>query len=145
MEFNEEKVSKIKSEILNSLSMLEDLKSLPLKDFSRDKHKISSAKYNFIVAIEGMIDLCNHVISRNNFSTPADYSDGFKILSAKGAFDGELLANLIMAVRFRNRLVHIYWEVDVNELYNILNSGPDDIRKFLTGFTGFITGNCDPS
>ncbi len=54
LKFNRDKIRKITSEILASLERLDDLKTLSLDDFISDTHKIGSAKYNFIVAIEGM-------------------------------------------------------------------------------------------
>jgi uncharacterized protein YutE (UPF0331/DUF86 family) len=57
LEFNRDKVTKITSEIVGSLKRLDELRNLPQDNFLSDPHKIGSAKYNFIVAIEGIIDL----------------------------------------------------------------------------------------
>ncbi len=138
MEFNQDKVRKITSEILLSLARLEELKALSEEEFLSDRHKIGSAKYNLIVAIEGMIDLCNHVIAKNGFRTPEDYADTFKVMAEVGAFSKEFTPTLIQMARFRNRLVHIYWEVDDNELYRILESRLPDIKTFLENFGRFI-------
>ncbi len=138
MEFNADKIRKITSEIHSSLERLEELRRLPKDAFFSDPHKISSAKYNFIVAIEGAVDLCNHVIAKNAFRTPEDYADTFKVMRERGAFDAAFTENLVRMARFRNRLVHIYWEVDNDELYNILQSRIEDIRQFLTKFGAFI-------
>ena len=35
---------------------------MPEQDFKKDSHKQSSAKYNFIEAIEAAIDIANHLI-----------------------------------------------------------------------------------
>jgi uncharacterized protein YutE (UPF0331/DUF86 family) len=40
--------------------------------------------------------------------------------------------------RFRNRLVHIYWEVDNSELYSFLETHLQDIREFLKKFGAFV-------
>ena len=112
MEFNADKVRKISSEMMAALERLEDLKRLPKDQFLSDPHKIGSAKYSLIVAIEGAIDLSNHVIVKNGFRTPEDYADTFKVLSERGAFDEEFTKTLSQMARFRNRLVHIYWEID---------------------------------
>ena len=64
LKFNQDKVRKLTSEILATVERLEDLKKLSKEDFLSDPHKIGSAKYSFIVAIEGMIDLCNHIIAK---------------------------------------------------------------------------------
>jgi uncharacterized protein YutE (UPF0331/DUF86 family) len=91
-----------------------------------------------IVAIEGAVDLCNHVISKNGFRTPEDYTDTFMVMKEKGAFDERFTSSLIQMVRFRNRLVHIYWDVDDAELYRIIQTNLQDIRQFLKEYGGFI-------
>jgi uncharacterized protein YutE (UPF0331/DUF86 family) len=138
MEYNSDKVRKITSEILTALERLEDLQKLTKAEFIADPHKIGSAKYNLIVAIEGAVDLCNHVISKNGFRTPEDYTDTFMVMKEKGAFDERFTSSLIQMVRFRNRLVHIYWDVDDAELYRIIQTNLQDIRQFLKEFGGVI-------
>src|SRR4030042_1668266 len=131
MEYNSDKVRKITSEMLTALERLEDLRKLSQSEFTADPHKIGSAKYSLIVAIEGAVDLCNHVISKNGFRTPEDYTDTFMVMKERGAFDEEFTRSLIQMVRFRNRLVHIYWDVDDAELYRIIQTNLHDIRRFL--------------
>lgn len=138
MEFNPDKVRRITSEIMTALELLEELKSMSKEEFFSDTHKIGSAKYNLIIAIEGAIDLCNHIISKNAFRTPEDYADTFRVLAEKGAFDEKFTDALIQMARFRNRLVHIYWEVDNNELHRIIQSRLKDINKFLKKIGAFI-------
>jgi len=138
LEFNPDKVRKITSEILMSLERLEELKSFSQDVLLSDPHKMGSAKYNFIVAIEGMIDLCNHIIAKNGFRTPEDYADTFRVMAERGAFDEKFTKILIQIARFRNRLVHIYWEVDDKELFSIIQTGLQDIRDFLKNFGKFI-------
>ncbi len=138
IDYNIDKIQKISSEIYGSLELLEELKHLSNDELINNKHMVSSAKYNLIVAIEGMIDLCNHVISVNGWGAPVDYADAFAILCNKGAFDKDSLELYVKMTRFRNRLVHIYWEVDSNYLQEILHSHLDDIKKFLKQFNIFI-------
>jgi uncharacterized protein YutE (UPF0331/DUF86 family) len=138
LEYNQDKIRKIVSEILGALELLEELRSLPKESFLSDPHKRGSAKYSLLVAIEGTIDLANHVIAKNGFRTPEDYADTFKVLSERGAFDESFTRTLMQMARFRNRLVHIYWEVDNEELYRLIHSHLEDIRQFLKEFGAFI-------
>jgi uncharacterized protein YutE (UPF0331/DUF86 family) len=138
MKYNSDKVRKITSEMLTALERLEDLRKLSQSEFTADPHKIGSAKYSLIVAIEGAVDLCNHVISKNGFRTPEDYTDTFMVMKERGAFDEEFTRSLIQMVRFRNRLVHIYWDVDDAELYRIIQINLQDIRRFLKEYGAFI-------
>ena len=138
MEFNPDKVRKIISEILSALERLEDLKRLTEKEFISDPHRVGSAKYSLIVAIEGAVDLCNHIISKNGFRAPEDYADTFRVMMERGAFEAEFTQTLIQMAKFRNRLVHIYWNIDDLEMYKIIQTRLDDIKRFLTVFGAFI-------
>ena len=41
--------------------------------------------------------------------------------------------------RFRNRLVHLYWEIDNETVYNILQGDLDDIDHFVSCICVFIS------
>lgn len=136
--YNRDKIIKIISEISSALVKLEDLKKLPFAEFASDYHKTGSAKYQFIVVIEGMVDVCNHIIAKNSYRPPDDYADTFRVMAEQGAFDSEFTDTLIRMSRFRNRLVHIYWEIDNDELYRIMQGNLGDIRTFINKFGDFI-------
>lgn len=129
---------KITSEVLSALQRLEDLRKLSEEEFAADPHKVASAKYNLIVAIEGAVDLSNHIISKNGFRTPEDYADTFRVMEEKGVFDAEFTDSLIQMARFRNRLGHIYWDIDDVEIYRIIQTRLQDIKQFLKKFGNFI-------
>ncbi len=129
---------KITSEVLSALQRLEDLRKLSEEEFAADPHKVASAKYNLIVAIEGAVDLSNHIISKNGFRTPEDYADTFRVMEEKGVFDAEFTNSLIQMARFSNRLVHIYWDIDDAEIYRIIQTRLQDIKQFLKKFGNFI-------
>ena len=129
---------KITSEVLSALQRLEDLGKLSEAEFAADPHKVGSAKYNLIVAIEGTVDLSNHIISKNGFRTPEDYADTFRVMEEKGVFDTEFTGSLIQMARFRNRLVHIYWDIDDAGIYRIIQTRLQDIRRFLREIGNFL-------
>jgi uncharacterized protein YutE (UPF0331/DUF86 family) len=124
-------VRKITSEVISALQRLGDLGKIPEAEFLADPHKVGSAKYSLIVAIEGTLDLSNHIISKNGFRTPEDYADTYRVLEERGVFDAEFTSALVQMARFRNRLVHIYWDVDDAEIYRIILTRLQDIRRFL--------------
>jgi uncharacterized protein YutE (UPF0331/DUF86 family) len=131
-------VRKITSEVLSALQRLEDLGRIPEAEFVTDPHKVGSAKYSLIVAIEGTVDLSNHVISKNGFRTPEDYADTFRVMEENGVFDADFTNALIQMARFRNRLVHIYWDIDDAEIYRIILTRLQDIRRFLKEVGNFL-------
>lgn len=139
LKYNQDRLSKLVGEVEKALKNLEDLASLSKSEFLKDVHKISSAKYNFTVAIEGIVDICNHLISQNKLRAPEDYADTFKVMEESGSFNKDFAETLIKMVRFRNRLVHLYWEVDDATVYDILAAQRSDIKRFLASLSPLLS------
>jgi len=137
-QYDQEKMVRLVSELRTSVGRLRELSKLSQKDFLNDPDKIGSAKYHFIVAIESSIDMCNHVIARNGYRVPEDYADTFKVMAEAGAFDADFSDELRNMAKFRNRLVHLYWQVDDQQLYEIVQSRLDDFKKFLDSISKFL-------
>lgn len=138
MEFDEDRLRRLASELFDALGKLKDLRALSKTSFLDDPHKVGSAKYHFIVAIEAAIDLCHHLISKNRWRTPEDYADTFQVMGEVSAFEAGFVKQLVRMAKFRNRLVHLYWEVDKEELYRILQENLRDIERFMAELARFI-------
>ena len=137
-QFDQETMVKLVSELRKNVVRLQDLAKLSEADFLKDPDKIGSAKYHFIVAIESCIDMCNHVISRNGFRAPEDYGDTFRVMNEKGALKQDFADELVNMAKFRNRLVHIYLEVENKQVYEILQDRLDDFKKFIDSLSKFL-------
>jgi uncharacterized protein YutE (UPF0331/DUF86 family) len=55
-----------------------------------------------------------------------------------GAFDSDFAEELTNMAKFRNRLVHLYWEVDDAQLYDILQHRLSNFKKFLNSIAEFL-------
>lgn len=137
-QFSPERIRKMVSSMRVAVRQLSDLSGLEEKNFLDDSHKIASAKYNFIIAIEAAIDMGNHIISQNGFRAPEDYADTFSVLGEYGVVSDEFAKELRKMARFRNRLVHIYWEVDDKQVYNIIRANIGDFKTFLNSISMFL-------
>ncbi|MCF8012339.1 MAG: DUF86 domain-containing protein [Clostridiales bacterium] len=131
MKFNPDIIQKILTEYLEACRRLKELGHLSYQELSNDPHKIASAKYHFIIAIEAAIDICNHIIAKNSLRVPEDYVDSFKIMVENGLIAEDFSSQLSHMARFRNRLVHRYWDIDTEQLHNILANNLDDLDRFL--------------
>lgn len=136
--FDQEKMVRLVSELRKSVARLRDISRLPLKVFLKDPDKIGSCKYHFIVAIESCIDISNHIISRNGYRVPEDYADTFHVMGEVRAIDPDFSEELMSMAKFRNRLVHLYWEIDDRQLYEILQTRQGDFKKFLNSIAQFL-------
>ena len=82
--------------------------------------------------------MCNHVIARNGYRVPEDYADTFKVMNEAGAFDTDFSDSLVNMAKFRNRLVHLYWQIDNDQVYEIIQTRLDDFKKFLDLLSEFL-------
>jgi len=135
---NLDKIRALSSQMMTAVGSLEELGSLPYELLLKDKHKIASVKYNFIIAIEAAIDIANHIISKNRLRSPEDYGDTFKVLREGGIVNEEFATTLVSMARFRNRLVHLYWEVDNKLLIEILKENISDFENYLRQIGNFL-------
>lgn len=136
--FNPDKIARLVSEMRKAISHLKSLGTIDKESFLNDPDKIGSAKYNFVIAIESSIDICNHIISQNSYRAPEDYADTFQVLGEHGAFDKDFVKDLKEMARFRNRLIHLYWEVDDEQVYEILQSRLEDFKTFMDRIAAFL-------
>jgi len=124
--------------INQSKRKLQELKQIEKQVFLRDFTCFDSSKYNFIVLIEAMIDICNHIISRQGFEIPASSADSIKILVKHNILTTKHQGTFIAMVRFRNRIVHLYHDVNNEDVYDILHKNLDDVDSFLVDIINFI-------
>jgi uncharacterized protein YutE (UPF0331/DUF86 family) len=77
----------------------------------------------------------NSIISLEQFnqkiSTHRTNVDILIILSKIEVIDEHFSFELIRMTEFYNRLEHIYWDIDKEELYSILGRSVVDIKKFI--------------
>lgn len=131
---NIEVVTRLFTEMELALTKLRSSSELPLETFLSDSKCHDSAKYNLIVAVESLIDLCNHVIAQEKLGKPEDYADVFRIIGSKLALKDDFIKRLEKMAKFRNLVVHLYWKVDNAEVYSIVKNNLDDfevIKKAL--------------
>lgn len=133
-----ERLEKHIASMRKALRLLHELADLSENEFLGDEHKQSSAKYNFTTAIEAVIDMASHIISRLGFRAPEDYADTFLILAEHNVIDRDFAAEMMKMARFRNRLVHLYWDVDVSEIYRILQTRLDDFEQLLEQIRSYL-------
>lgn len=117
--------------IADALRRLRELGKLPEAEFLADFRNTESAKYLLVVATEAAIDICNHIVARRGGLAPNDYADCFAVLAELKVITSELAEHLQRMAHFRNLLVHVYWRVDNQRVYQVIQH---DLRH-LDGFT----------
>ncbi|MBC7075715.1 MAG: DUF86 domain-containing protein [Syntrophomonadaceae bacterium] len=116
----------------NNLSKMQILARLPEEEFLNKFFYIEAAKHLLQVSIEAMLDVSNHIIARKRFRSPKTYAEVFSILVEQKILPKEKEKNFMQMAKFRNRVVHLYQEVDDKEVYKILRNDLDDFREFIS-------------
>lgn len=130
MHLNEELVRTRCQEIEESLQRLDRIVVTPKEDFLRDQDLKDIACYRLLVAIEAALGLCYHVSAKRLKKVPEGYAECFAILADAEIISADLSERLQKMARFRNLLIHMYWKVDYDTLYEIIQNHLNDLRQF---------------
>ena len=112
------------------VTVLEGLAHAPEPDFLGNPDKAGNTKYHFVIAIECCIDIANHVIASEDLRFPKDNADSFAVLVDEGILDEALREPLRSMAKLRNRLVHLYWDIDDRRVYEYLHGSLGDLNRF---------------
>jgi uncharacterized protein YutE (UPF0331/DUF86 family)/predicted nucleotidyltransferase len=135
---NHEKIETIILQPQEFLKHLRRLAQVPVDEFLNDPDKTGSARYYCVVAIETCIDICNHIISSKGFRAPSDYADIFRILGENQVFPKAFVQTLEQMAGFRNRLVHVYGDVNDRRIHEYLRGNLTDFDRFQDHILKFV-------
>ncbi|RME61324.1 MAG: DUF86 domain-containing protein, partial [Caldilineae bacterium] len=91
----------------------------------------AAAERSFQVAIQAALDIGSILLSARSHTVPETYSDIFPALAEMGVLPTELALQLVNMAKFRNVLVHMYLEVDLDLLYRYLQQNLADLELFV--------------
>lgn len=117
--------------IKQNLEKLYKLGGLAQQEFLSDYRNYDTAKYNLQVIIEALIDIGNHIISRKKMPIPDSNADTFRILSQNGIIPVEKLSRYEAMAKFRNMVVHLYQDINEEEIFHIIKNDLSDIEYFI--------------
>jgi len=123
-------------EIEESLKRLERISAKTKEEFLKDQDLKDIACYRLLMAIEAALGLCYHGCAMRLKKVPEDYAGCFAMLEGVAIIPAVLSENLQKMARFRNLLVHMYWKVDYDKLYDLILQDLGDLRLFAHTITG---------
>jgi len=131
-------LSRLFTDFDEALGKLKRLAEHSHREFLEHYEKIDSAKYNFIVTIESLIDICNRIIAKQKLGSPEDYADVVRLMKGKGVIEETLAQRLIQMVKFRNMLVHVYWKIENDKVYQYLTENLEDFESFKKAMRAYL-------
>ncbi len=106
------------------------MQRLSLDEYKDNQLVQSSTERYFQVAIECCTDIASHLIAAYGLKRPADRKDVFRVLGEAGYLEKDYAATMVQMVQLRNRLVHLYWDVDPEKMYGYLQNDLVLLERF---------------
>jgi uncharacterized protein YutE (UPF0331/DUF86 family) len=127
-------LNKIKQKIMfmqGNIDKLRKLQNISKDIFIEDFRNVDSAKYLLQVTIEAMLDISNHIIARNRWGKPETNKESFEILASKDIIEKKYIDTYFSMAKFRNRIVHMYFDVNDEMIYDITQNNLEDFEAFI--------------
>ena len=125
--------------IEDSVRSLERFKGVSFEEFSGNRDNFRIAFYDLHRALEAVMDIGSHILSRIPGARPTSYKDISKILGRHGIIPQDFASNQLMKMAgYRNRMVHFYSEISEMELHQIIQEELQDFNVFCTHITAVL-------
>jgi len=121
--------------VREAVRRLEDIRSRGREAFLSDPILQSAAERNLQVAIEAMLDMASHIIAREGFAVPKTYREAMEILLREGILPASHGPSFLLMTSFRNRVVHLYDQIDPEEVFTIMDEHQGDFETFIGAVT----------
>jgi len=113
------------------LKILKEISQEDEIEFTQNYKIYGLAERYLQLAIECVLDVGNHLISRLEFKKPETYQDIFIILGKNSIIPEEFSEKIAKMAGFRNILVHGYLDLDESIVYNHLKEDLKDFEDYI--------------
>ncbi len=108
------------------------------EDFSQNTERQYAVLHALQLAIEACVEIATHICAADGLGVPSSYAEAFDLLERAGVVDPQLANDLRAMARFRNRIVHFYWEMDMKEVYRILTGSLGGFDRYLVEIEKYL-------
>jgi len=128
------------------IELLNDISKVDFEEYLKNEILKGAAQRYLQVAIETCINIGSRIISieqtkGKSIKTPETYADIFLTLTQLGIINDEFSTRLSQMARFRNKLVHLYWEIDDNLVYKFLKENIKDFEEYICCIKKYLQNN----
>jgi uncharacterized protein YutE (UPF0331/DUF86 family) len=135
----EDRVSKGLADILSSKNQIKKILSPGVEAFLNDPKSPLALKYLLIEAVEAISDVCQHLLAKSMGVACNGYVDCILKAGINGIIQESLSRKLRKLADLRNSLIHRYWVIDDQELFNLCLLNLDDLSEFTSQVSVFVT------
>ena len=123
--------------IRQSIARIQTRARLSLDEFLQDADAQDVVKLNFQNAIQGCLDLADHIIADEEWGIPGSFGEAMDKLAEHGVISPANAETYKKMGRFRNLLVHGYARVDHREVHRIMQAGVRDIERYVESIVDY--------
>ena len=120
---------------------LRELKTVQVKsleEFTENTIVKRFVERNIELAIEQMIDICKHLVAGLDLAEPETYAECFDILHKNKVIPDKPLPTFKAMARFRNRLIHVYDDIDDAITFEVYTKHLQDFKVFARVIRSFM-------
>jgi len=121
-----------------STNRLKKMASISLEEFLSEPDNYAIAEHHLRRALESLFDIGRHIIAKNGFGRPENYSQILEILGQQKVLTPEFSKKIKGMAGYRNRLVHEYSKITPEEIYEIIRTRLDDFSEYCRFIVSFI-------
>lgn len=131
------KIKNLTAEIQANIRELKKFSSLSFEDFHKDKRNYGLSEHHLRRALEGILTIGTHILSRLPVKTK-DYQEIIISLGDYGVIPKDFSEKNKKLASYRNRMVHMYWEVSEKEIHQIIKEHLTDLEKFCQYYLDYV-------
>jgi len=98
---------------------------------SDDVREERFVEHTLQLAIQAALDVGSHIVSDERLGEPETSRDVFRLLGRAGYVPAELLGRLEQMAGFRNVVVHLYQDVDLGIVRDVVENHLGDLLEFV--------------
>ncbi len=134
------RVRRLLQRVSDDLAYLHRQSHLDRTMLVQDFERLAALKYVFLTAIEGCLDVAQHLCASEGWGPPESNADAIRVLGRHAVLDAGLAEVMARAVGFRNLLVHRYVDIDDEKVVGFLDR-LDDLTGFVAEVATWVESN----
>lgn len=118
---------------------LEQLREVPMEDFLDEGELYLPAAENYLrKALQAMLKCVSQALSRIPGAKLGEYKENARQLGKFGIISEELTRKVVKMAGYRNRMIHFYYEIAPEEIYEIIQNDLPDLDLFIKEIAQFV-------
>jgi len=120
---------------------VQELRDLTTREFDElNTYQRLAMRYLVIQLVEAASSICIRILMAAFNEKPEGFPECFLRLGKKVVLPRELAERLASAARLRNLLVHRYWTIRDERVYESMRGGLGDFEEFVAYVRAFLVG-----